>query len=156
MLTLSCLKLSQAPQPITDKIQTFQLRLQDLFGQDLAVSSSAFPPIVPFTLLLPFCSFIVWLETVKHTGHRVFALAFPTTWTPPPLDPLLSLEVPKVWSLNPPAAMSLGDLLEMKILSPTSDLVSQKLWGSLGHQARCFQPVLQVILTHTYVWEPLA
>ena len=57
MLTLSCLKLPQAPQPISDKIQTFQLSLQDLFGQDSAVSSSAFPRLVPFTPAL--CPFIL-------------------------------------------------------------------------------------------------
>ena len=40
--------------------------------------------------------------------------------------------------LGPSAAVSFGNFLETKILPPTSDLVSQKLWGSFGHPARCF------------------
>lgn len=94
MLTLCCLKPPQAPHPISDKIQTFQLSLQDLCGQDSALSSNTFFPIV---LLL--CSrhsapsFCDWkLLNTLATGplHLQFALPgcplllvlFPVWWFP--------------------------------------------------------------------------
>lgn len=59
MLAFSCLKSLQAHHPVSDKIRTFQLSLQDLYGQDLTFSSTASPPKVLFTFLLPFCPLIV-------------------------------------------------------------------------------------------------
>lgn len=92
-------------------------------------------PYSPLTLLPPFCPFILWLETAKHTGHRAFAFTICTTWMPSPFGPFPSLVVPKVWSLDQAAAVSPGNLLEMVILGPAPDLVNQKLWGSFGHPA---------------------
>lgn len=64
MLTLACLKPSQAPHPFSDKIWIFQLILQGLCGQEPALASSeSSPSLNHFALAIS--SFILWWETAK-------------------------------------------------------------------------------------------
>lgn len=75
MLTLACLKPSQAPYPFSDKIWIFQLILQGLCGQEPALASSeSSPSLNHFAPAIP-SLYAVMGNCQVQTSPRDFACA---------------------------------------------------------------------------------